>query len=368
LFGIRIWVVWVVQALVHAMVVAWVWRLVDIALRGLDGDRWARLVPVALYAVHPDIVQNNAMLMADSLFSFLFVGAVMALLPYLEVKAPTGLGRPAAIGALIGTMAMVKPTGLPLFVAVLALFAWRRLWKAMLASVCCFVLVQTPWAMRNLRTYDHFIYNSVVGSVDIWVGLYPGGDGTFDMDSLHEIRERKLSMDPDELDRVAIEETKKIVRERPLFALQRTASKFFKLFALTKTSGFWFHYRGAIDHVATVALSVLFNLVLLGLAAAALVHAGWKRVFDRPILWACLLAIGLLSAAPTVSVVVNRYRLPMLPFITVLAAYWLAAVRDKKERLITLAGGFGFLTFCTGVDLSGSWHKVAERLGRISAR
>lgn len=365
LFGIHPWIVWALQAFMHAIVVVWIWRLIDQVTKGYGGQSWMRIVPVMLYAVHPDIVQGNAMLMADGLFSFLFMACIIVFLPYLEVKTPTEWKRSAFLGALIGVLAMVKPTGLPLFIAIIVVLAWRKLWKSILIAISFFIIVQTPWAIRNVLTYDHFIYNSVVGGLDMWVGVYPKGTGEFNLDTLPEITQRIQGLAPEELDRVALTEAKKIIVEQPAFVLQRTASKFFKLFAITKTSGFWFHYFGSVDHSLTVLLSVLFNALLLTCAGAAILLAGIKRVFTVPILCVCIIAIGLLAAAPTLTVVVNRYRIPMLPFITVLATYWLIAASTWRERLMTLGGSIGFLVLCTSIDLWGSWNKVIDRLSRI---
>ncbi len=362
IFGIHPWIVWLLQALMHAVVIAWLWRLMGLALEGLTENRWARLLPLSLYAVHPDIVQSNAMLMADGLFTFLFVGAIVLFLPYLKKAVPHGLRRPAALGLLLGALTMVRPTGMPLFLALMIVLLWRRVWKAALVLACCFALIQTPWAIRNALTYDHFVYNSVVGGLDIWVGMDPEGPGEFNLDKLPHITEQIKDIPPDELDHFAMTQAKKIVREHPLFALQRTVSKFFKLFSLTKTSGFWSHYFGAKDQMATVALSILFNLALLAMGFAGIVYGVMKRVIDRPLLWVSLLAILALSAAPTISVVINRYRIPMLPFFTILAAFWLTTARGKRERLITLSAALGFLALCVGVDLWGSVDKVRERL------
>lgn len=362
LFGIHPWVVWLVQALMHAVVVGWLWRLMDLLLQGASEKPWMRIVPLALYAIHPDVVQSNAMLMADGLFTFIFVGAVLVFLPYLlKIQAQNGK-RAVLLGAMMGILTMVRPTGLPLFLVMLMVLAGKRAWKGLVLAACFFVAVQVPWGIRNALTYDHFIYNSVVGGLDIWVGLYPKGPGEFNLDALPEITERIRGLAPDELDRVALAEAKTIIREQPLFAIGRTTSKFFKLFALTKTSGFWFHYRGAWDQWATVVLSIAFNLVLLGCAGAAVVYVCVKKYFKNPVFWIALVSIGVLAVAPTISVVVNRYRLPMLPFMTILAAYWFAVASTKRERLMTLAGSFSFLLLCTGMDLWGSWGKVMGRL------
>jgi len=364
LFGIRLWVVWLVQALLFSVVVWWMWGLAERVIPAEKRATWMIALPMSLLAVHPDIVQGNAMLMADGLFTFLLVASIVVCLPYLERVIPHGWKRPLLLGVLLGLLAMVKPTGVPLFIGIMMLLLCRRIWKAALIVTLCFIAVQTPWAVRNLMTYDHFIYNSVVGGLDMWVGLYPQGTGEFNLDALPEIAHKIEGLSPDQVDHVSMEQVKTIIREHPLFAIQRTASKFFKLFALSKTSGFWFHYRGTFDQGATVLLSALFNLLLLGMGFAAVAYMVLKRLFKSPLLWVMCIVILLLSASPTLTVVVNRYRIPMLPFFAVLSAFWLAEARGR-DRWLSLGTSVAFLVLCTGIDLAASWDKLKEHLSRF---
>ena len=352
IFGVHIWIVWFLQSLMHAIVVAWIWRL----MKSLTTSVYA-ISPIILYAVHPDIVQSNAMLMADSLFVFLFIAVVLVF--YYKKSS-------YVLGALLGILTMVRPTGLPVCICILLTFLFLKNWKSACITLCMFVIVQMPWAIRNAVTYDHWVYNSVVGGLDIWVGLNPNSTGEFNLDTLPEITQKISGLTPDTVDRISMLEVKKIIREKPIFAIKRTIQKFFKLFALTKTSGFWFHYYGTFDQSATIVLSIVFNFLLLLVGCAGIIFVILKRDYKNMLLRICFFGIVLMSVAPTISVVVNRYRIPMLPFFTLFAGYWLVNSKGR-ERIYSVIIAVSFLFFSTGVDMWGSSEKILEHVRRIRA-
>ncbi len=366
IFGIHPWIVWLLQAVMHAVVVWWVWGMAEMIVPANKRGRWTLALPVALLAVHPDIVQNNAMLMTDGLFTFLFVASVRLFILLLERLKQAGrhVRLAAIMGLLVGLLTMVRPTGVPLLLFILGVFAWKRRFVLAVLVVSMFVLIQVPWNARNLNVYHKFIFNSVVGGLDVWVGLYPKGPGEFDMDKLPEIRQRIEGLEAGEIDRVSLQEAKQIVRDMPLFALGRTLHKGLKLFALSKTSAFWFHYYGAWDRLATLIESVLFNLLLLGMFFASLWDALVRRKFQSWILGLCAAMVMLLAISPTLTVVVNRYRIPMLPFMAVAAAGWLACVSGRARRSSLIVAAV-VLCITTGVDVLGSWDKVLERVAHF---
>jgi ABC-2 type transport system permease protein len=60
-FGIRLWVVWLIQALLHGVAVWWLYGL---ARRFVPHAKpWQLGSAVGLFAFHPDIIQQQAMLM-----------------------------------------------------------------------------------------------------------------------------------------------------------------------------------------------------------------------------------------------------------------------------------------------------------------
>ncbi len=366
-FGIHIWIVWFIQALMHAAVCWWLYGLLR---KNIDtsGPEWHVAFPVGLYALHPDVIQSTAMIMSENVFVFLLVGLAGLFLKTIEKKGDKPRWEWVVIGLLGGVLMMVRPTGLPFVCALVLFLLWRKKWRISLIVIVSVIAIQTPWAIRNERLYNHFILNSVVGGLDFWVGLDPYSPGVFNMDALPHITSKIQGLEPDQIDRVSIEETKKIIREKPLFAIGRTAHKALKLFALTKTSAFWFHYHSSIDQLFTLIGSIVFNAIIWVSAFAGLVEIVWRKKRVPPIIVFSILAIILLAVAPTLTVVVNRYRIPMLPFAVLVMGYWLAMTGSWKGRMRSGAVAVLIVSVCTVSDLWSSLPKVMERIRNITIK
>ncbi|MDP3793882.1 MAG: hypothetical protein Q8R07_03970 [Candidatus Uhrbacteria bacterium] len=363
-FGVHLWIVWLIQALMHTIVVAWLWTLLKKILPS-DGHRWHFFLPLSLYAFHPDLVQQTAMLMSEALFVFLMMASVRLLVYLIEKKDVaksihwiTVIG----LGLILGALFMVRPPGLLILLLSVAFLIWRRLSKQAVLIILIAVALQVPWNVRNVQVYHHFVLNAPVGGRDFWVGLHPESGGEFNVPA--EVTKKLEGLDAAARERVSLEETKKSVLNHPGYALKRTVHKAFKLFALSKTSGFWFHYRSTLDHALTVVGSILFNFVLWSMAFAQLWEiVRTRRVRHWLVLFSCLGIIAL-AIAPTLTVVINRYRIPMLPFATLLAVEWLMFVRGK-DRWKSLLGAWAILIIATISDVWGNKEKVLEHLQRI---
>ncbi len=364
IFGVHLWIVWLMQALMHTIVVAWLWTLLK-KIRPSDDPRWHTLLPLGLYALHPDLVQQTAMLMSEVLFIFLMMASVRILVFLFEQKD----GHPAArwisvvgLGFILGALFMVRPPGLLILFLTGAFLIWKRWWKQAVIMILIATTVQVPWNVRNFHVYHHFVLNAPVGGRDFWVGLHPESGGEFVVP--REVSQKLEGLDAAAREHVSLEETKKIILNHPGYAVFRTIHKAFKLFALSKTSAFWFHYRSTIDHTLTLVGSILFNLILWSMAFAQF----WEVIRTRRVRhWLVLFSffgIIALAIAPTLTVVINRYRIPMLPFAMLLAVEWLTVVHGK-DRWKSLTGALVFLFIATVSDVWGNGAKILEHLQRI---
>ncbi|MDQ1468199.1 MAG: hypothetical protein QOH10_2614, partial [Actinomycetota bacterium] len=120
--------------------------------RRVFGSRVA-LVAAAIVALYPNLITTTATLQLETLFIALSLATVLVLLP-AATGDDAGIGRLVAGGAMIGVVALVRPTIALLLFAFLAarLFA-RRPWREMMLGfatvVGALLAVVLPWTVRN---------------------------------------------------------------------------------------------------------------------------------------------------------------------------------------------------------------------------
>lgn len=116
------------------------------------------LVAAGIAAVHPLLWSADVSLMSETLYGALLVGALLA----------AHARRPVALGVLLGLAALTRGEALALVVLLVVPLFWRR-WRSLALAVGAFVLVLTPWTVRNLVSFDRpvLISNNANG---VWAG------------------------------------------------------------------------------------------------------------------------------------------------------------------------------------------------------
>lgn len=129
-------------------------------------SRRAALLAALLYAVEPHTVMYCSTLLTDTLFTFLFLASVVALLHGLQRKQ---IGLTVGGGLLLGLATLVRPV-VQFFpavaVAIIAIYAglkWRFRLAAAATFIVAFVLVLSPWLVRNRAAYGHASLSSIEG-------------------------------------------------------------------------------------------------------------------------------------------------------------------------------------------------------------
>ncbi len=112
--------------------------------------RWSPL-PAALVAVDPVLLIHSALVMTETLASFLAVAALLATTRCAE--RPTA-GRAALSGAIMALAVLSRPTflvwmALTILLMPLAADRWRDRFRLLAAGGIAAALVLSPWAIRN---------------------------------------------------------------------------------------------------------------------------------------------------------------------------------------------------------------------------
>ena len=295
-----------------------------------------------LWALHPAIITHDVLPLTESLFGSL---ALVGLAVTTRTTTPGGRALP---GLLIGFAALVRPLGL-LYLPTALILGWRnapRKWLAAGVTVLVAVLPSVLWAARNASTGNGFRV-STVGELNLyyygaayvasenrgedWLASWPvrvqelterlagklqPGQDVFALARSEAMAEFKAN--PTTTAKVAVKSEVKLCVDHSagpaagLYGVEYKPSGFFSdvlrgKFDASKLSG-W----GAI----ALPWTALNGLIAL-LAAVGLVRAARRRKWA--LVFACLIPVVLFSLA-TFPVGLERFRLPFMPFLFVLAA------------------------------------------------
>jgi hypothetical protein len=340
--GLRL--AYLVQCLLGAVAAVCVMR---IAL-ALDAPPRAALAAGWLWALHPGVVTADGLPLTESLFG------TLALIGLAAAARPTSTAGRAVPGLLIGLAALVRPLGL-LYLPTALILIWRsapqRKWPAVGVAVLVAVLPSAAWAVRNANA-GHGPRVSTVGELNLYfygaayVVSEDRGDDWFAswpqrVDELEQRLAGKLQPGQDVF-AAARGEALAEFRSRPTTTAKVLAKSEVKLLidhsaglaaglygVEYRPSGFFSDLlRGKFD---TSKLSVwglialpwtALNGLLALLAAVGLARAARHRRWA--LMLACLVPIGLFSLA-TFPVGLERFRLPFVPFLFILAssAIWI---------------------------------------------
>ena len=315
--------------------------LVRIA-RALGCRPRAALVAGWLWALHPAAITSDVLPLTESLFCSL---ALVGLAAAAHTTTPAGRVVP---GALIGVAALVRPLGL-LYLPTALVLGWRtasRKWLAAGVAVLGAVLPSVGWAARNAAA-GNGARVSTVGELNLyyygaayviseergddWLTSWPTrveeltqrlasklqpGQDVFALarkEALAEFRAR-----PATTAKVAAKSEVKLCVDHSvglaaaLYGVEYEPSGFFSDVLRGRFDASKLSVWGVIALPWTALNALVALLAVVGLLRAA-VRRRWALVF------ACLIPVVLFSLA-TFPVGLERFRLPFMPFLFVLAA------------------------------------------------
>jgi hypothetical protein len=326
--------------------------LVRIAL-ALGCTPRAALVAGWLWALHPAVVTADALPLTESLFgSLALIGLSLA------ARTTTPAGR-AAAGLCIGLTALVRPLGL-LYLPTALVLGWRtapRKWTAAGALVLAAVVPSALWAARNAST-GNGARVSTVGELNLyyygaayvisetrgedWFTSWPArvaeltarlegkvkpGQDVYALARKEAVAE--LTANPTVTAKVALKSQVKL-------GIDHSADLAAGLYGVKyEPSGFASDLlRGKFDSSKLTLWGLialpwsLFNALIVLLAVVGAIRAALRRRWA--LVLACAVPVVLFSAA-TFPVGLERFRLPFMPFLFVLAA----CASRPPERIAT---------------------------------
>jgi len=293
-----------------------------------------------MMAVHPELAGVTGFIYSEALFVFLLTASLLLM---ARTMASTKVMHALQAGALFGLTTLCRGTTLyfPLLLLGLAMLAsqrwlWLRLWLIFVVGMAA---VMAPWAIRNYHHFGVFL-PVATGSGDVfWTGNYLEFDGEYRYtETQTKLREIAGAANLITRDRLLMEDAKQRIFAAPLPHAWLFVRKIFR---------YWLRVyedvpRGEMRQRNWLVFGALFALhyALLFFAVIGLRQCNWRNAGAKMLL-AFVCYYTLVHAA---TLAVARYRIPLLPLISIVAAtgiVWLMEKFSAKAswRPANLAGG-----------------------------
>jgi arylsulfatase A-like enzyme len=309
-------------------------------------------------ALYPSLVAFSHYLWSETLFILLLVLAVRLLTRSTGIP---DLRNSALLGAILGVACLTRAATVILLPALLAwmLVVHRERWRAALASSALIaavaLLVVMPWTLRNQQLHGGFVLIDTNGAYNFWRGngpdafalrqdplalryawpfeglpVFPVGNRTV-RGLLADYRSEVGAEAPTDLELVAYarDAAWREIRAQPGVFVERIGQRLVDMWNPTSFLVRHFRIGAYVDasraaEVLVSALAMLSYLLVMGFATAGAWI--WRR---DPRTWLVLLLVGCFSAISAATFGLTRFRLPLMPFLIVLAA---PAIVQLAER------------------------------------
>jgi 4-amino-4-deoxy-L-arabinose transferase-like glycosyltransferase len=340
-FGVRPLAGEIVNALIGAATVVLLMLAVDRAI-----DRQTAIVAGVLLAVLPGPILWTDVLVAETLYTAIFVLALMVL-----VHASPTFRWMAVLGLVVGAGALVRGEALTWTLLPVVLF-WRELPRAALArrlGVLAGVaaLVMAPWTIRNAVVMDAFVPVATNASQTLWSGHHDGATGAqtyppadYEDRFAPELPEREL-----EASAALREDAVEYMITHPVRELELVPLKLIHLnrgdsYVLDWVNAPAADGRQALTAVWVERVGVLADAGYFGLLALTVLGGWWlgrefwRRRIGRVIATSFVTALFLYGFLYYGN---YRYRLPYEPMMIVVAATFLTRIGGLRRP--TIAAG-----------------------------
>ena len=287
-------------------------------------DPRVAVVTGILTAVYPRLVYYSGQIVTETPYTLLLALTIAILLA--AQQAEKTLWRWPLAGALMGLTTLCRSAllfFLPfacLWVLVVRPRKGRAAWEAALVAAG-FLAAMAPWWGRNAAVHGQFVPATTEGGFTLWVTnndradggghcFWPDDKASFDGLSEAEIDARFRDMGL------------AYIRSHPGRFLGLAATKFVRFWRL------WPHAsEPAVGLLAAVAAGATFTpVLLLALWGAFAARRRWRG----PLL--LYLLFGYYTALHMALMAITRYRLPLEPFLIVLAAHGLVDLWQRRTR------------------------------------
>lgn len=354
LFGHHYWIIWFLQALMHACSVF----LIYLIARNIFKEEfyYTALTASFLIGFSPDLITMSAMLMTETVAIFLGTLSAYLFFRYFDSKSLFIL---ALLSLVLGTAIMVRTPlaflGIPIGVYLLLYKRWLHALILVAIIVCMFI----PWILRNNNVYHEFIPTNAAAGYNLIVGNHVGASG--EQEPYPKLDEYVKQYGYIASNDMAVAEAKQFIFAHPFEYIKLTLLRVSVYFSFARPTGFWFHLSG-ISKVITLILSAIYSVILFTLGFLGISKIKHLQQESRIKSW-LLLAMFIAMPLAIVGIIVEtRYRFLSYPFLALFAGYGTRELQKEKSCRICFVVIF-FLLFSNSVfDILRNFSRIIERL------
>lgn len=354
-FGHHYEIVWILQALLHALTVYLIY-LIGRSAFGKDGEAIG-LIAAVFFAFHPDLIEISAMLMTETLYLFLITLVVWFFIKLY--REPAKIVYSILLAVVVGAAILSRPPVIFFIPVILIYYFLNKNYKAALVFLSCLGLTLLPWVMRNYFIYHQFILTTMIGEYNLWLGNTLVSNGGQIAGGPNPLMDYVAANGFFFLKQKANGVFWSFLATHPFVFIKLCLVRTMRYFSLIRPMGFWFYQIG---------LSELVFVIFSGLAIAIIFLTGFSGMIlswrEKKPLFYYLLFFALTSPLALIPVVAqSRYRFQIYPFLVLFGAYFLSRLfikrsGAKKILLIVVL----FLAFVSMVDSYMFWPVVLDRI------
>lgn len=312
-----------VQAVLSTATCGLVWHIARL-LEPTMAPAGTAVAALALTAFDPYSIVLSSLVLSETSSTTLLVLTAALGARSLQGAAPL---RSLAAGVAAGAAVLVRPSGLLLVPAAAALAWWygRRpeVSRNLLMTAVGFLLVLTPWWIRNGIVYRTVVLSTLNVGESLYDGLRPDATGASDMRFLDAARRDAgyRTMSEVERDRHWRRQALEWASRQPAAVLQ---------LALWKLGRFWSPWPNeARFRQPLVVMVTTLGTVPVWLAAAL---GAWRCRQAPAVLLLCLVPAVYFCGLHSVFASSVRYRVPVEPFLRILAGIGVASLWHRSAR------------------------------------
>ena len=304
-------------------------------------NRSLALIAAGMMALLPSHILYAGLLASENLFTpLLLAGAVCYL--YAVASRQTKWWLLFVSGILLGLAALVRPVALFLPGTWFLFLLWKRysFWRAIVISIIVTgvtVITFSPWLVYNYSQSGKLTLQTN-GGFNLLMGAHEKANGYYVPEILHEINAeaKEKGLDEFERDALAYQYAIQFIHEHPIRWVALTPLRWFHLFK-HDVSGVVWNFKNPSRPYPQVLWYLLvlvgqsYYMVMIGLVLIGFFYSKKPYVKHRGYGFP-LATLFLWLAFHAISIGVDRFHLPLLPFLSMFSSLGLLVLLKRFER------------------------------------